>query len=1041
MPGHSRGQDDAEARDDVLFQRDIRPLLSESCFQCHGPDESKREAELRLDTRDGLLAERDGKRVVVPGDTAASEIIRRITADDPDERMPPADSGRTLTGAQIELVRRWVEQGAPWERHWSLVTPVRPTLPAVESRDWPRGAIDALVLARLEREGLAPSPEADKWTLVRRATLDLTGLPPTIDEADAFVADERPDAYERLVDRLLASPSYGERMAAPWLDAARFADTSGYQNDGPRDMWRWRDWAIDSFNRNMPWDRFIVEQIAGDMLPGATRDQQIATGFNRNHRGNAEGGIIPEEYAVEYVVDRVDTTFTVFLGLTMGCARCHDHKFDPFTQREFYQVFAYFNNVPEYGRAIKEGNSPPYIQAPTPRQEEELARLDRELAAAQERAAELEPMLAAEQAEWESMLPAEARIEWSVTDGLIGYWPLDDDLANYVPTADLDLNLLPDDLDPTALVDGRLNRAARFDGKSVLRGGYVGHFGYFDSFTLSAWVYPTAKRGGTIISRMTDEAEADGYYLAMHNGKLQLNLIKRWLDDSIRVETQDAIPADRWSHVTATYDGSRKAAGVRIYVDGVSQPLVVHYDFLNQSFATGEPLRIGGGGGPDGRFTGRLDDVRVYERCVSADEAAWLSVAESIGEIAARDPDARTSAQSGKLRACFLAEHAPELLRNAHQRVASLRQQRTRLDERVPTVMVMQEMAQRRPTHLLERGQYDRPGERVEPGVPASLPALPPEAANNRLGFARWLVDPGHPLTARVAVNRWWQQFFGTGLVRTTEDFGAQGQPPSHAELLDWLARELVDSGWDAKRLQAAIVTSSTYRQSSRVTPELAERDADNRLLARGPRFRLSAEMIRDQALAAAGLLTGPLGGPSVKPYQPEGLWTDIATDNEYVQDHGADLYRRSLYTYWKRTITPPTMSVFDASSRETCVVRTTRTNTPLQALALLNEVTFVEAARVLAERVVREEGAPKAQIERAFRLVLCRPPDEEELRLLLAGFERHLAHFRNDLAAADELTSVGEYPRDEAVDVAELAAYTATASVILNLDEALTRK
>jgi len=1044
MFGKLQGQNDREAgqaRDAVLFQRDIRPLLSESCLQCHGPDEGKREAELRLDTRDGLFAEREGKRVVVPGDTAASEIVRRITADDPDERMPPADSDRTLTPAQIELIRRWIEQGATWERHWSLVTPIRPALPAVESRDWPRGAIDAFVLARLEREGLAPSPEADKWALVRRATLDLTGLPPTLDEADAFVADERPDAYERLVDRLLASPRYGERMAAPWLDAARYADTSGYQNDGPRSMWRWRDWVIDALNRNLPWDRFIVEQIAGDLLPGATRDQKIATGFNRNHRGNAEGGIIPEEYAVEYVVDRVDTTFTVFLGLTMGCARCHDHKFDPFTQREFYQVFAYFNNVPEYGRAIKEGNSPPYIKAPTPRQEEELARLDSVLAAAEAHAAQLEPMLAAEQTDWEKMLPSEARIDWSVTDGLIGYWPLDEDVANDIATADGADTVGPTDTDSPALVEGRFDRAAQFDGKGFVNAGDVGHFGYFDSFTLAAWVHPTADRGGTIISRMTDEAEADGYYLAMRDGKLQLNLIKRWLDDSIRVETRACVPADRWSHVTATYDGSRKASGVRIYVDGVPQPLVVHHDFLNQTFALNEPLRIGGGGGPDGRFTGRLDDVRVYDRCLSADEAAWLAVPESVGAIAALEPDARSAAQSGKLRACFLAEHAPELLRDAHQRVAALHQQREQLYASVPTVMVMQEMEERRPTHVLQRGQYDRPGERVDPGVPASLPALPPETPDNRLGFARWLVDPQHPLSARVAVNRWWQQSFGTGLVRTAEDFGAQGEPPSHPELLDWLARELVDTGWDAKRLQAALVTSSTYRQSSRVTLELAERDLDNRLLARGPRFRLSAEMIRDQALAAAGLLTERQGGPSVKPYQPEGLWTDIATDNEYVQDHGADLYRRSLYTYWKRTITPPTMSVFDASSRETCIVRTTRTNTPLQALTLLNDVTFVEAARVLAERVMREEEAPRMRIERAFRLVLCRPPDDEELRLLLAGFERHLAHFRGDSAAAAELTEIGEYPRSREMDVAELAAYTATASVLLNLDEALTRK
>ncbi|HXT61162.1 MAG TPA: DUF1553 domain-containing protein, partial [Pirellulales bacterium] len=867
--------------------------------------------------------------------------------------------------------------------------------------------------------------------------LDLTGLPPTPAEVDAFLNDKSPAAYEKVVDRLLALPRYGERMAQRWLDAARYADTNGYQTDAERSMWRWRDWVIDAYNRNLPFDQFTVEQLAGDMLPGCTLDQQIATGFNRNHRGNGEGGIIPAEYAVEYVVDRVDATSTVWLGLTMGCARCHDHKFDPVTQREFYGAFAYFNNVPERGKAVKAGNSPPVVKSPTPHEQRELADLDRSLASAE---AEFQPLAAelpAAQAAWESEAAKSSPEDWTFSEGLIARLAFDGQTQNEIDPESRPIFI---DGEPT-FAAGRTDHAAVFDGRRFVDAGSAGAFGYLDKFSLSAWINPAQADAGTAISRMKDAPEASGYYLRIVDGRVQLNLVMRWLDDCLRVETERRLAPGEWRHVTATYDGSRVAAGIKIYIDGRPEPLKVIVDDLNQTFAVEEPLRIGGGGGPEGRFHGMLDDVRAYRRALTADEAAIVATAQSIGEILALPAADRSANQSRKLAAYFLAEQAPEAVRAAWRRVVELRARRAALVESFPTTMVMQEMSTPRETHLLLRGEYDKPGERVAPCVPASLPPLPAGAPNNRLGFARWLVDPANPLTARVAVNRYWQMLFGVGIVKTVDDFGAQGEAPSHPELLDWLATEYVANGWDTKALLRTIVTSATYRQASKPTAELLRRDPENRLLARGPRVRLAAEMIRDQALAASGLLVERVGGPSVKPYQPGDLWKELASV-EYVQDYGEKLYRRSLYTFWKRTVAPPTMIAFDAAGRETCTVRETRTNTPLQALALLNEVTFVEAARMLAQRVMLEGGeTPEARITLAFRLAVARPPRPEELEILVKGFASHLARYRAEPQAAAELLNTGEAPHDTRLDAAELAAYTAVAGVILNLDETVTKE
>jgi hypothetical protein len=1021
----------------ISFNRDIRPILSDNCFTCHGPDKGQRKAKLRLDIEKEALADRGGYYAILAGRPEKSEIIARLTTHSEKERMPPAKTGARLSPRQIELIRRWIAQGAKWEKHWSFIAPLRPALPEVKNRRWPKNAIDHFVLARLEGTDLAPSEEADRTTLIRRVTLDLTGLPPTPGEVDAFLADTSPDAYEKVVDRLLRSPRYGERMARPWLDAARYADTNGYQTDGERTMWRWRDWVIDAFNRNMPFDQFTVEQIAGDMLPHPTLEQKIATGFNRNHRGNSEGGVIPEEYAVEYVVDRVDTTFTVWLGLTMGCGKCHDHKYDPISQKDFYRVFAYFNNVPEKGKAIKYGNSPPYIKAPTREQQVQLGKLKTERRDAAKRCADLLPALASAQRDWEQTLDIRQSIPWTLTTGLVAHYDLDGDTG--------------DECNPKqtgkfqegepAFVAGKIGQAARFDGKRFIDAGDVAEFGFFDRFTLAAWIYPTGPKGGTILSRMVDEPQANGYYLVLQDGKLHVNLIMRWLDDAIRVETEQALAPERWHHVLVTYDRSRVANGIKVYINGRLEKLKINLDDINQSFKTKEPFRIGRGGGPGSGFHGLIDDVRVYDHVLSPADAGLVATTEPINAIVALPPDRRSSHQDYKLRSYFLDKQALPHIQRAHRRLVDLEKQYEKLDDSIPTTMVMEEMTTPRETHVLIRGEYDKKGSRVFPGLPASLPPLPPEVPNNRLGFARWLVHPSNPLTARVAVNRYWQMYFGQGLVKTVEDFGAQGDWPSHPELLDWLATEFIRTGWNIKAMQRLIVTSAAYRQASKVTPELLHKDPENRLLTRGPRFRLSAEVVRDQALFVSGLLVEKPGGPSVKPYQPKGLWKELAGES-YEQDKGEKLYRRSLYTFWKRTIPPPAMMTFDAAGRETCIVRQTRTNTPLQALNLMNDVTYVEAARVLAQRIMKEGGhTPEDRLMWGFRVATARRPSKAELTILSDGFQHHLEKYRSDRQAALKLVSAGEAPRDSRLEVGELAAYTAVAGLILNLDEAITRE
>jgi hypothetical protein len=1102
-----------KAQRQIDFNRDIRPILSDKCFACHGPDAPNKKIKLRLDSEAAATADLGrGRRALVPGRPEASELVRRITASDELMRMPPAYSDHKLTQAEIELLVEWVRQGAKWQQHWSFIKPVRPALPQIRNKTWPKNEIDYFVLERLEREGLEPSPEADRATLIRRVTFDLTGLPPTLKEIEDFLDNQAPDAYEKVVDRLLASPRYGERMAFSWLDAARYADTNGYQIDGNRDAWRWRDWVIESFNRNLPFDRFVIEQLAGDLLPNATLDQKIATAFNRNHRINAEGGIVPEEYRNEYVVDRVDTTSTVFMGLTMGCARCHNHKYDPFTQKEYYQLSAYFNSIPEDGHSFDQGNSPPWIAAPTIEQQKQLAQFNQQIGQVEKQINGLAEKSAGLQQRWEKTLLGSAGRRpgqhWFPSDKLIVHLAMDEDTPPVFNKSDRDHHDQYDrkkDEPPVKFeigfkegspryLEAPTGQGVAFDGKLFFDGGIHADFrykstskDYRERFTIAAWVFPDSEQSGSIVTKVSDspaEVEnniprAGGYGLYFLNSKIHFNMVFRWGEDTLRVETENTLPPRQWYHVVTVFDGTRAAdERIRIYVNGLEQKLKFNQrNFFLLFGGTKDTLKIGGGGGPQFRFKGTLDEIRLYSRVLDADEIAILACPDSLEKIAAIPAMERTRAQALKIHHAFVAHAAPGELKQASKRLLELKQQKQSFEDTIPTLMVMEELPEARPTFVLRRGAYDDLGERVERGVPLALPAMQLGHPNNRFGFAKWLCSPEHPLTSRVAVNRLWQMLFGTGLVKTVEDFGSQGELPSHPELLDWLAVEFMsgragerESGraggpthysalstqhspaWNVKALLKTIVMSATYRQSSARNPQAASSfgrnpqadDPDNRLLARGPRLRLSAEMIRDQALSVSGLLVEKLGGPSVKPYQPEGLYKDMAFSGltGYNRDKGEGLWRRSLYTYWKRTVLSPNMQVFDASAREFCTVRETRTNTPLQSLNLMNDVTYIEAARMLAQRMMLEGGtAPGDRLTWAFRLATSRRPNERESGILLRHLQKQRDYFGRNPQAAEQFLAVGEKKNDSRFNVIELAAYAATASLILNLDEVINKQ
>jgi hypothetical protein len=1036
----------AEPAGKVDFNRDIRPILSDHCFACHGPDKGQRKADLRLDTKEGALAAiTDGVWAVKPGDIEHSEVYRRITTTEADDLMPPKKSGKSLTAAQKELIKRWIEQGARWADHWAFVPPGTPALPEVKQKDWAKNPIDAFILAMLEKEGLKPSPEAEKTTLIRRTSQDVTGLPPTPEEVDAYLADDSPRAYEKLVDRLIASPRYGERMALDWLDAARFADTHGFHIDSQRDMWPWRDWLINAFNKNQRFDQFTIDQLAGDLIPNATTDQQVASGFNRNHCINFEGGAFPQEYLTAYIIDRVSTTSTVWLGLTMGCAQCHDHKFDPITQKEFYQFYAFFNRVPENGLDGRDGNAVPFVKAPAKGQRERLEEIAKQLAGLQQSIADREKASEAKAFEWAKAMAAKQDDKSIAPTDMAAHYALDERTGADVEDA---VSKKAGKIKGKAQWDaGKLAGAMKFDGSTHIDVGDAMIFDRNDRVSFGAWINPSANEHLGVMSRMNDADSFHGWDLYLGDGMVYVHMVHKWEGNAIRVNTTaKAIRLNTWQHVFVTYDGSSKAEGIKIFIDGKPQPLTITHNSLSDSIAVKTPTHIGARN-PGVKFKGLLDDVRFFSRQLSDVEVAAIAGSDPIRPILATPTDQWSDAQKRTLLTHYLQTQDPEYKKLTTQ-VADLRKQEVEAQKSMPTSMVMSDGAMR-DTFILMRGEYDKPGEKVVAGLPASLPPLPKGAAMNRLGLAQWLVDPSHPLTARVMVNRIWQMHFGTGLVKTAEDFGVQGEPPSHPELLDWLATEFIRSGWDMKHMHKLMLMSAAYRQSSRVTPQLHQRDPENRLLARGPRFRLQAELIRDQALFVSGLLVEKIGGPSVKPYQPKGLWEEVAygggtagfTAGTFVQDKGESLYRKSMYTFWKRTSPPPALSTFDAPEREYCVVRRSRTNTPLQALVLMNDPTYVEASRKLAERIIEKGGeTTEAKIKWAVRVCLSREAKPVEIKVLTAAYEKSKQQYAADKPGALKLLAVGESTRNEKIGVAELAAWTMVANVLVNLDEMMTK-
>ena len=1010
-----------EGQQPVKYNRDVRPILADHCLRCHGFDGNARKSGLRLDDRASAIRPAEsGEIAIVPGQPAASHMLERISSKDADFQMPPPES-RTLTDREIEILREWIAEGAEYQRHWAFEPIEMPDRPQIADSQHP---IDAFVAAGLQQQGLVFALEADEATLLRRVSLDLIGLPPTIDELD-HMSDA---TWKQTVDRLLNSPHFGERMAVDWLDAARFADTDGYFGDKPRQMWLWRDWVIDAFNRNMPYDQFTIEQLAGDLLPDASVAQKIATGFNRNHMSNDETGLIDEEYRVEYVVDRVDTTLSTWLGLTVGCAQCHDHKYDPVSQREYYQLFAFFNNVPETGLLVG-NNAPPRISVPTDEQQHALTARTAATAAAMK---VFEPLksesvlvLAAREAELLSALPS------SPVDGIVLRSTMELSRDDHWQVVGTSLQAVP----------GIRSQGLKFDATQHLE-CELPNWSLDAPWTIGVWLRPDGSLSCPL-SRIEPTGNRRGLEVLWQKGRLVVNLVNQWGTNAIEVLTREPVAAKQWHHLVVSYDGSLRASGLQVFIDGNAVAAEVRRDTLNGTLTTNEPLRIGRRDDGLGYY-GLMDELRIISHAVSPSEVVSWSRSERLRGILEISAAKRTAADSELLLDDFIDHSAEPHVRIGRDAVRQAHLAEQELQASIPTALVMDEQSPPRVTRILDRGQYNKPGDEVEPGVPTALSSWPEGAPRNRLGFAHWLVARDNPLTARVAVNRLWKQCFGEGLVRTVNDFGTQGEPPKYPELLDFLAATFRDSGWDVKKLLRLIVTSRTYRQRSQLTVREGEIvDPENFWLARGSSFRLPMEMLRDQALASSGLLVRRIGGPSVKPYQPPGLWEDVSYNAEetYETDRGDGRWRRSVYTYIKRQSPPPVLLLFDGPTREKCTLRRARTNTPLQALLLLNDETFVEAARLLAQDSRVADQTDESFLTRIFRSILARHPRPDEILLLMELLDRQRQRFAAEPMAAEELLSIGATPADSTIDPLELAAWTVVAHTILNLDEAITRR
>lgn len=1037
LPGTARG-----AGGELNYNRDIRPILSAHCFSCHGPDSNSREADLRLDQREAAV-----EHAIVPGDASASEVVKRINASDEYELMPPPDAKKPLSQKQRDLLVRWINEGADYAQHWSFIAPTRPALPKVQQSEWPRNAIDHFVLSKIEEQGLRPSPAADPATLIRRVSYDLTGLPPTLPDLDRFLAlaDRDDHWYEQVVDYYLSLPAFGERMALAWLDASRYGDTSVFHADGPRDMWPWRDWVINAYNTNKPFDEFTIEQLAGDLLPNATPLQKVASGFNRNHATTDEGGAIAEEWRVDYVVDRVKTTSNVWLGISMECGQCHRHKFDPISQKEYYQFFAFFNQTTDPGMQTRKGNQAPVVNVPDPLRDKEIAALEQTREALDAKIASRGDEIDEPFSAWlvEAEQSAQSSEGASLPGDLQAYFPLDEGKGSSA------IDSVKPERKATVKgksqwESGKFGSAFKVDGSNWIefQGDGVGDFEHNQGFSYGCWVKPQGAPMGSPLAKMNEGNSHRGWDLMFSNGQLSVHIINTWPSNAIKVTTKGKVAPNKWTHIFATYDGSGKAAGVTIYFDGKPQPWDVNEDRLSATTISKVPVKIGRRHSSLG-YKGLIDDVRLYARTLAETEVAALAGNDPLGPLLAIPAAERTPEQQQQLKTHYLTTVDSQYKRLQKEK-SQLSSKIAALKKQSVTSMIMGEQQKPRETYVLMRGHYASPdkSEVIKPGVPSVLPPLPADAPANRLGLARWLVSPEHPLTSRVTVNRYWSMIFGRGIVATPMDLGSQGAWPTHPALLDYLAIDFRESGWDIKRMWKQILMSQTYRQSSATRPDLRAADPQNLLLARSPRYRLQGEMIRDTALQTSGLLVDVVGGPGVKPYQPPGLWNEVSLSGNvrFVQDKGEKLYRKSMYIYWKRSAPHPGMRILDAPTREKCVVQRPRTNTPLQALYTMNGVQFVEASRALAARMVGQSEQPEERLAFGYRLLTSHEPSPRAITALRELLEESLQKYQQDEEAAKKLLGIGDSLREESIPPVEHAAYTVVANVLLNMDLSLTR-
>lgn len=1031
----------------VDFNFHVKPILSDRCFNCHGPDENTRKAGLRLDVAEEAFSTlSSGARAFVANKPARSSSVQRILSDDPEIQMPPPESNLSLSPTEKAMIIKWIEQGAEWKNHWAFVKPEKPKN-KIGNDDWPaHNPIDGFVQERLKLKGYRPAPEADKERLLRRVSMDLTGLPPTVQEIDLFLKDKSADAYEKVVDRLLQTDAYAERLALDWMDISRYADSHGLHADGWRLMWPWRDWVINAFKENMPYDQFVTWQLAGDLFPEATKEQKLATAFNRNHPMTAEGGAIEEEFRLNYVWDRAETVGTALMGLTVSCARCHDHKFDPISQKDYYGLTAFFNNVKELGMTGDDGNYGPMLALPDPETEKKLGTLKKSISE-KERTLELTKKELTNLETYIATLPGDA-----TKKGLLGHYPFDR-ITRKGDTYAIDHTTNATASKAPELIEGKKGNALVFTGEyDEVYLNNIPNFEWTDSFSGSLWMRTTKREKLKTQTLLGTSGEKNNFwrgwdfYLDSLN-YLNARLIHSLPHNYIHVKSKDSLKTNEWRHVAFSYDGSGKAQGLSLFIDGKKAKSEIGYDNLYKSIKTirsavhtiyKQPVRVAksyrGFTGENGIFKGALDDIRMYSKELTPLEVLLL----------ANDGSGKKAPEK-KLVQEYKINQSPKVHKIAAD-LKELRDEWLQLMMPVMEVMVMEEMPQNRPAYAYNRGDYSQPMYQVEPNTPEVLPEFSEAYPKNRLGLSKWLFSKDNPLTARVTVNRYWQMLFGKGLVNTPQDFGVQGALPSHPELIDWLAVEFMESGWDVRALLKTMVMSHTYRQSSQISEEMREKDPNNFFLARSNSYRLPAEMIRDNALAASGLLVQQVGGESVKPYQPGKLWIEKNSFSHkllnYKESQGDSLYRRGLYTFIRRTSPHPAMTAFDAPSREVCTVQRENTNTPLQALVLMNDTQFVEASKVLASRMQKEGGTSlEEQITYGFRLAVSRYPKEEEKTIFKEIFETQQKRFEKTPKEADQLLSVGQQQLDDDLDKTKTAALTMVANTMLNHDEAYMKR